>query len=455
MLWYWIVACTPETPDTPVARVTCSPQPDNTLRVDCAVDLRTESGTVLTYTDPDGVSVTLTAAPALHTVYTLWGLRADTAYDVEVDDGAGPLTTTFTTGALPSAFAELTVETSGVSSLDAVVQELTCGGEAYVVVLDTRGEVRWYQEAGLPAPPGAPAGGGGIFGLSLTDVPSVLVSNMESIREWTFTGAPGMSIDGGPGEYLHHDVARSGEDTVALFAEGIEGPDGADYLIDGVAVFDAAGDLVDEWHLADHIDPSWLTAGGGPPSGPQGPADGPLDWSHGNAITVAEDVGWIVSFRWLSAVFAVDGSRESPTFGEVLGVIAGNPASPVPSSFVIDAEGEFIGQHHATLVGEQVTLFDNRAAPDDSRTVTLQLDLKGGTATTVETHSMGETCDVEGAAFPLPDGGVFATCATSATGREFPAGSGDDPTFTIHASCAGPGGADFEPVGRIVPFSLP
>jgi hypothetical protein len=133
--------------------------------------------------------------------------------------------------------------------------------------------------------------------------------------------------------------------------------------------------------------------------------------------------------------------------------VVGDPASPIPSTFVLPDDGRFIGQHHATFVGDQLTVFDNRIAPESSRTVTLRLDDVAGTATTVETHALGEHCPVEGGAFPLSDGGVFATCATSGIGREFPVGSGDTPSFTIHASCASE--VEGPPVGRIVPFALP
>jgi hypothetical protein len=293
------------------------------------------------------------------------------------------------------------------------------------------------------------------MGMSITDAPSVLVLGNFGIREWSFAGEPLLTVESGPVDLrLHHDVVRSGDDTLALFNEEITGPDGQDYLIDGVAVYDAEGALVEQWHLADHIDPSWLPAGGGPPAGMgPPPGDEPIDWSHANGITVTEDGGWIVSFRWLSAVYGIEGLRGDSSFGELAGTVVGDPASPIPSSFAVPADGQFLGQHHATLVGDQLTVFDNRAPSESSRTVTLRLDDDAGTATTVETHALGEFCAVEGGAFPLSDGGVFATCATSGIGREFPAGSGDTPSFTIHASCSSE--VEGPPVGRIVPFALP
>lgn len=439
-----LAACDPGDPSTDgttPSGVACVPQPDNVLRVDCTIDAT--SATTLRYTDPDGVAVEVDAEGG---ATTLWGLRPATTYAVEVAGAS----TRFTTGALPEPLAGLTVEVTGASSLEAVVQEVSCDGASYAVVLDTTGVVRWYQLVSR---------GGDVMGLSVTDTPSVLALTGEGIREWSFTGEPGLTVDVGPGDLrLHHDVIRAGDDTLALFLEEVAGPDGGVYLVDGVAVFDPGGALVDRWHLADHVDPSWLAAGGGPPpgAGPSPPPGEPVDWSHANGITLTADGDWIVSFRWLSAVYAIDGHRGEPSFGEVLAVLTGDPASPIPSSFAVDAGGGFVGQHHATLVGDELTLFDNRAPPETSRALTLRIDEEAGTAGVIEAHSVGEECPVEGGAFPLPDGGVFATCATSGTGLEFPAGSGDHPSFTIRATCAssgGPGGAP--PVGRIVPIPLP
>lgn len=475
MLWNALVACTgdpstdpttdPSPSGTQSSPIVCAAQPDNVLRVDCAIDLPSAAATVLTYTDPDGASVVLESAAAEHPAYTLWGLRAETTYAVRVDGAGSPLTASFTTGALPEALQALTVDLSGSSSADALVQHVDCDGASYAVVLDTTdGAVRWYE---LAVPPAADdnehhVGGGGIFGMSLTDAPGVLALVGFGVREWAFTGAPGVTFDVDPAELMiHHDVARAGDNTLTLFSEPITAPDGQVFVIDGVAVFGPDGTLLTQWHLADHIDPEQLLAGGGPPAqvGPQ-PADQPVDWSHANGITVTEDGDWIVSFRWLSAVYRIDGHLDAPTFGDVVWVVTGDPASPIPSSFAVDADGRFVGQHHPTLVGDELTVFDNRVRPETSRTVTLRLDPVAGTARTVETHDVGEPCDVEGGAVPLPGGGVFATCATSGIGREFPAGSGDTPSFTIHASCpaaaqAGPTVIGPAPIGRITPLALP
>ena len=278
MLWTWIVACTGgEDPTDPSSGVSCAPQADNALRVDCTL---ATAATTLAYTDPDGATVEI-EAPEARTVHTLWGLRPDTTYEVEVEGE----TTRVTTGPLPDALAGLSVEVTGTSSLEAVVQELNCDQGAYVVVLDPEGTVRWYQEMPETESEGGPGpqfgGGGDIMGMSITDAPSVLVLGNFGIREWSFAGEPLLTVESGPVDLrLHHDVVRSGDDTLALFNEEITGPDGQDYLIDGVAVYDAEGALVEQWHLADHIDPSWLPAGGGPPAGMgPPPGDEPIDWS--------------------------------------------------------------------------------------------------------------------------------------------------------------------------------
>jgi hypothetical protein len=421
------------TPSSPIA---CALQDDNVLRVDCALEL---PGT-LTYTDSTGESVTLEVEAG---TVTLWGLRADTDYDVEVVDTDGTHTATFRTGSIPSDLASASVEVTGTSSLEAVAQVLSCGQSRYVVVLDTQGALRWYQ----PLAEVSGGGGGGMQmmgppGFSVTDTSTFLVLDGAGIQEWSLPGELVRSFSTELG--LHHDLVRSGDETLALFNESIEGPDGEDYLLDGVAVFDAGGALVRTWHLADHIEPDQLTSGGGPPDGMGGGGMEAIDWSHANGITVAEDGDWIVSLRWLSAVYRIGAS------GEVVWTVVGEESSPIPSSFTLD--GDFVGQHHATLVGDELSLFDNRTPPEASRTVTLRLDEGAATASLLEPHSVGEQCGIEGGAVPLPDGGMFATCSTSSTGYEFAAGSGDVPSFTIHAQCGGMGGMG---PGRIVPFSLP
>jgi hypothetical protein len=435
-----------EAPDEPSPELTCEVQPDNTLRADCTL----ASGEILelTYT-AEGQTRTVPGDGSA--TLTLWGLLPDTEYEVIVGEHEAH----FTAGPVPDGLAALEVEITGESAeLEGVVQSVLCDGAWFFVGLDVSGRLRWYQPISSEEGPR-----GGVGGYSLVPGPGLVALVGMGVSEWDVWGHPGIVLDEEDLPLpVHHDVARAGEHTLVLFTEPVIGPDEQTYLLDGVYAFDADGVLAAEWHLADHVDPALLQPGVGMPGfWPQYPDA--VDWSHANSVTVTEDGDWLVSFRWLDAVYRIDGQIGTPSFGEVEWVLVGDERSPLQSTFVLEAEEGlvpgFIGQHHATQQGDRLWLFDNRLPPEESRAI--ELVLEGDVARTVESHAVGEPCEVEGGAAPLPSGGVLATCATSGVASEFPRGSGDEAVFTIHASCAAAGGGPVMRGGtpRVLPLDLP
>jgi hypothetical protein len=447
-----LLGCGPDPDEAAVAprsALTCEVQPDNTLRADCTL----ASGEILqlTYTDPQGEARTVPGDG--DSSLTLWGLLPDTAYEVVARSAGGERQSRFTSGAVPEALAALEVELEGESAeLEGVLQSVLCDGAWFFVGLDVSGRLRWYHPLLSEDGPR-----GGIGGYSLVPGPGLLALVGMGVWEWDMLGRPGVAIDEDLPRPVHHDVARAGEHTLVLFVEPVTGPDGYTYLLDGVYAFHADGTLAAEWHLADHVDPASLQPGVGTGSfWPQYPDA--VDWSHANSVTVTDDGDWLVSFRWLDAVFRIDGQIGAPSFGEVEWVLVGDERSPLASSFALQADPGlvpgFVGQHHATQRGDRLWLFDNRLPPEPSRAI--ELVLEGDEARTVASHSVGEPCEVEGGVVPLPAGGVLATCATSGVASEFTATSGDDAVFTLRAACpaaGGPGRMGGAP--RVLPLDLP
>jgi len=132
---------------------------------------------------------------------------------------------------------------------------------------------------------------------------------------------------------------------------------------------DSSDQLVFQWDAFDHLsifddlDPTI------------DPTTGHVDWTHGNAIDIASDGNYLLSFRNLSQVMKVD-SRT----GAVLWKLGGRDGD---FTFVDDPLGGFSLQHAIReLPNGNVTLFDDGTVhqPSQSRAVEYQLDVAGRTA---------------------------------------------------------------------------
>ncbi len=160
----------------------------------------------------------------------------------------------------------------------------------------------------------------------------------------------------------------------------------------------------------------------------------------------------------LDTVLKIAGDPLAPDFGQVRWVLPGSPVSPwwdagdmVLTSDVTD-DLTFEGQHHPSILPDgRMLLFDNERSPGESRTLVLDLDPVEGTADIVESWELGRLCPIQGSAFPLENGNVLATCASSTTFYELAPGV-PEPVRTINPRCSG--GFFFGYVPRAIPISL-
>jgi hypothetical protein len=271
----------------------------------------------------------------------------------------------FTTGALPPTLANIEVTMTGSPEATEFVM-LNYGCDTYdpgdgldeenndwIVVLDTRGYVRWYEHPGWSLFLYETAE----FSVSALANPRVngnvmFIVNHEYIVEVTLEGdvehvycrdvscseedeALGLCDFGSECDdawvvpdntwdtntYVHHDLVRANDQTYALSAEVVSAPDpdglcGAagdrDLVIDGVIAFDrTTNEQTVNWDLTDvygYYDASTNLAGVGytearcDPDRPTGCGGGywgglldGCDWAHMNSIWIDDSDQWLMS----------------------------------------------------------------------------------------------------------------------------------------------------------------
>ena len=170
----------------------------------------------------------------------------------------------------------------------------------------------------------------------------------------------------------------------------------------------ASGELLFEWHSADHVSPTESYAA--PPSGQ------PFDYFHINSIDVDPDGGLLISARHTWAVYKID--RHS---GAVIWRLGGKL-----SDFAMGAGTQFSWQHDARRQSDgTISLFDdgsNGSKPpteNESRGLVLDVDETAHTATLRREyiHTGPLSAGSQGSMQPLPNGNVLV-------------GWGDQPYFT-------------------------
>jgi hypothetical protein len=443
---WWLLACTP--PDgtadgTPTSDpsgtasgdfdASCAAT-DNALRVACTAALVEPAETTWTVTEPDGTvvgawSVGDSATPAL----TLWGLPpdADLTLTVTTPDGSEAVGA-LGTDPLPSGLADLSVTVTGApTDAEGLLVTEQCGGTSWLVVLDGRGRVVWYE-----------AVDGGVSGYRWTTDGTALWADGTSVTELAPDGTQRLHVTST--DPLHHDLTRGGDRVYALYAAEHDG-----YVIDGLHVYEG-GALVADWWLADHVD---VHGGGGSEGFWQREFPGATDWSHANSVW-SDGERALVSLRWQDAVVSFDADPGSPGFGALDWILTGTDDEELPGDFAWPDGGGFDGQHHATLVDGGVTVFDNGPGAAVSRGLEVALDVDAGEAREVRAWSMGTHCEIQGGVERVGDE-VLVTCAPTKTVRAFGL---DDATahFSLATSCASAGQAP--PGGgwsRAMPVDLP
>ena len=168
----------------------------------------------------------------------------------------------------------------------------------------------------------------------------------------------------------------------------------------------ATGELVFEWHAADHIDldESYATE-------PTGDAH-VYDYVHANSIEPLPDGDLLVSARNTCAVY-----RVSRSTGQIVWRLGGKR-----SDFAMGAGANFGYQHDVRLQADGTyTLFDDESAPGHSRAIVLRVDETARTATLVREYR--RPVDIlstsQGNMQVLPNGNVFVGWGSQAWLSEF------------------------------------
>ncbi len=426
-----------------VVLASCTPQVANVLRADCTVTLDGPAELTLTATAADETLVFHSTAPAIAHDIVLWGLLAGRSYEwvASVDGGIKPWADTLTTGPLPDFVAGISPIVTGQSTIEAVAMPFACGRKDVLTVVDTLGNVRWYEALGtendLISGIGFLPDSAGLVGLLNNERIIEIQFTGQITKDWT------MEELGLDNKYVHHMAFSAGEILYLLTAEEQVQAD-RDLIVDGVIALDFVGNVITEWKTTDALD-LWAI----PNSGALGlqywgvEFPGAEDITHLNGVHVDEFNRLTASLYSYSTVFHVDFDPTSPTYLDTLWRLAGTEEALLGTDFVLTASAggdlSFVTQHHPTFIdGHLLTLSDNRSPTELTRTLEIEIDTVAGTADIVQRHALGAACPTQGSVFLQGDGSVIATCARAATVYQFADGAGDVAQWTMEMSCDPP-----------------
>jgi hypothetical protein len=366
-----VVACDSPVATTSPARIvsaTTEPAPAPLVRL-LNVSLDQSYGTRVEYWSSGGprLRVTSDEGQTSHDL-VLARLRPATTYQFEVHpsgpagDGT-PVTGSFTTDPLPEGLAVLEFTTEGTPSEPLTVLETVAhgGGDRGVVIVDADGQIVWYLEEGPVGGTARRANGNLIIGygnygiVEVTPAGEVVAELPQQYR---------------PEREAHHDVITTPWNTVLFIAYDTREFDGR--TVSGEAIWEwnpDNGALERRWSSWDHMSPAtdW------------GVASNDNDWLHANSISIAPGGNILMSMRFIDQVISI-----SPDYSTLEWRLGG-----INADVVVSGDDVFTGQHTASELPavngrRRVLLFDNGPIGRGfSRAQELELDLEGGTATTV------------------------------------------------------------------------
>ena len=392
----------PDQNQDPTGIAECAPG-TNPYVVECTITLDSPGSAEVVLASEGSPSRTFRSEDsAIEHALVAWGLRAKTTYTWSaVGDSAE-----VTTGDTPFALQNADISASGeLSGIDGVMVYLSCG---FFAIIDGEGEIigavpsvaydafmdgmRWSQaDHSFLA-----ASDARMMGFDDSRMVELHISGKELMR---------LDSDDLKLSALTHDLDRWGPYT---------------YLL-GLDDNDAEGFEV--WQGDVHRGTYLLKA------------DFALEDSWVNGLSVADDGQVILSERNSNTIISVDGDPDSAGFLTVNWHAAGvtgtglfNPDfSPVGPDL-------YESQHHASLYGDDLWVFDNDSRAS-SRAVRISMDAQSGALTETGSWSVGQVCENQGGAFPVP-GGALVTCANS--GDVFLFSEGDStPLWQLNASCGG------------------
>ena len=411
-----VPVATTTSPEADVEVVALCSDTDNPLRQLCEVSLSEALPLVFRY-GADAEDRVLTFGPSSVHVFTVTGLMPETWFSYTAEAGGSSASGAFRSGevvGLPG------IEVTGTATFDYVL----FAHDDVVIIAATTGEVVWFEvfdEEGAGPQKGRITGTTWVEeGVGLGIASSLYEVGLDGTRRFASHRGVGHDLP------LHHDVfIRDGLRYVVNAQQYTYGDH--DFVIDGFYVFDDGG-VVGEWHLADHLesDPVWTGSNLGFWSHEWPGAE---DYAHANAVFATDDGTILFSARRLNRVFAIAGVHAG-NFGEILWTLDGQVGGDFQIVGSPDGLNDVDGQHHPQLVGDQLTLFDNRDGVN-ARTVAMTLDLVSGTATIDEVHTLHRRCTIQGSNFVLASGNVVATCGSTKEIFEFEGGVDEDPLWSM------------------------
>jgi hypothetical protein len=294
-----------------------------------AADARVEFGLTESYGMQTPVSTGLQ-----HRV-PLLGLRADETYHYRIVDAEGGALSedqTVTTGSLPNALPAFQV-TGDSASWSGYVPVPLLGSSNMVVILDSQGEIVWYQ-----SPPEETAGErGGRRALIGQDGSGVFYNQ---IGERSEAGVMWSDWSGELQRYTdvpshNHDFVELEDGELLVMRYERREVDGADVMGDRVSRVAVDGTITDVWSAFDEME------------APPNPGNG--SWTHANALDLSDD-GFYLGMREVSSIFHI---RE----GE--GITWGLGDSEEATVQVADAADAFEMQHQFEFFDDRLLVFDN------------------------------------------------------------------------------------------------
>ncbi|MCB0683487.1 MAG: aryl-sulfate sulfotransferase [Saprospiraceae bacterium] len=389
-------------------------QSDNVLRYEIDLQTNVPARTYAAFEQNGQIRHSSISATGVDHQLTVYGLLAETDYELTVHafDPSGQTTqqtVEFTTGSLPAGLVQpaATLGTS-VDSLDFVSMDVLFGNNQQVQIFDRNGRTVWYQ---LLSVPGIPCLG---YKWTKNNTLLYLHASCHTIEEIDLAGnvLRQVEVSNFPVQYyVHHEfLLNQAGNLLVLVAEGrtidkssVGGPADAQVVGDGFLEIDWQGNILKKWSAFDHFDP--LTSVDLNNYWDEHFGPGAEDWLHANSLAIDTDGHYLLSMSIPNQIVKIH--RET---GEILWTLGqGGDFTILPPDAV------FAGQHSVTGLGDQhYLLFDNKGGLADgaySRTSEFVLDEAAGTATLVYTQEANQAIytPVVGGAQRLPNGHTL-TC---------------------------------------------
>ncbi|MEZ4234904.1 MAG: aryl-sulfate sulfotransferase [Myxococcota bacterium] len=368
---------------------------DNALRFDCTVTVDPPQAVRIRFTPRDGSGPerihTDDLVAATHDI-GLYFMRPLAGYDWVAETVAptgASASGVVVTADLPEEVEGRSLDVTGVSSVPYVVTHEPCGARPIVSIYETStGSIVWYQALDER----------GTFGFyymfQVSEDHTILGETGASLVEVDLRGRDLLRIDQtGDPLWYHHDLFKRNGHVYVIHRDAGRNP-----FLDGVTVYDQAGEVVTDWLARTSL---------------QIPRTATDDWMHANAIWVDGAGDFLLSSYAQHTVFKVKGDWTAPDFGERVWSLAGTDGTELGDDFVRhDAGGvsaSFSDQHNVRLTADgHLLMLDN----DAGRALELALDEEAGVATAVAAFPADRAvCEHQGTANLSAAGHVFVACS--------------------------------------------